>query len=53
MLTLMSITSDQLIAVTFATKAHVSNQMNNTGQINLCLDLGDLTSIFCTILYVL
>lgn len=50
MLTLMSITFDQLIAVNFNTKAHVSNQTNDTGQINLCLNLGDLTSICCTIL---
>lgn len=50
-LTLMSITFDQLIAVTFATKAHVSNQTNDMGQINLCLDLGVPTSICCTTLF--
>lgn len=46
-LTLMSTTFDQLIAVTSATKAYVSNQTNDMGQINLCLDL---TSICCTTL---
>lgn len=53
MLILMSITFDQLIAATFVTKAHVLNQTNDMGKINVCLDLSDLTSICCNTLWFL